>query len=131
MIQIRQPRPNKTNKLRIAKDLVILPGTDNGIHGIIVNGVHMLHRIGLGQHRKDCAFGDLSIRKNIIADHERLAGIAAPNPAVTLNAINKKLPGAQVEGIGTGLPNGLHIGTVAFETALFLQRQILIQAVEP
>lgn len=102
-----QLRPHLLQKHPVPEGRIVLSDTQQPEQRVVHNGIDMLgHRVIAPQSKQGALF-DIRVRHQKAVYEEALIRVAAPDPFIPLDTINKKGTAAQLESMLCHFPNAI------------------------
>ena len=107
---------------------IIFPDRRDPIEGVITDGVDVHgHRVSTAQDALRAA-DDVLIVHEIVVDEIALISVAAPDPAVALDAVEEAFARVEMEGVSRYVPDLVDKRVIRTERALIFEGKIFIQS---
>ena len=109
-----------SHEVRVARiEVVVVDGVEPE-ERVVKDGVDVLLHGVFAAQCPDGAPDHGRVEEGVVVHQVRLYGIAAPHPAVALDALYHHLAVGQVQGVGSHLPDAVEQGVAALEGATLL-----------
>ena len=111
--QRHHARPHLTDKGHVGCIVIVVEDGLEPVEGIVHDGVDVSRDGVFSTQLADGALDTFSVETQVVVHEVRLDGVAAPGPAVALDAVHEELAGGEVHGVGGNVPDAVQqvVGT--------------------